>query len=108
MIMNPQSEKHHQQFLTINQVAEHLNISRRSVYTLIDQGLPYAKVGGHKRIALSSLHWWFASKEYSTNPEIQMHLEEQCVVMLPRLSPATVPGPTRKKYDQARVKTAKA
>ena len=41
-----------ERLLTVDQLAEALNVSRKTVYRLIDSGLPHYRVGAHVRFRL--------------------------------------------------------
>jgi excisionase family DNA binding protein len=50
--------------LTIRQIAEMLQVSRPTVYALIErEGLPYLKIGKSLRFSSLSVHAWLAEHE---------------------------------------------
>ena len=51
------------EYLTINELAETFKISRRTVYREIDRGIPYIKVGHHKRFDYNQVLHWFKTKK---------------------------------------------
>lgn len=70
------------QLLTIDQVAELLNVGRSTVYDLINkEGLPWVPLAGGKRVAVPSLKWWIGQRECSTLDYVNDYLKEKTAVV---------------------------
>lgn len=54
-------------YLTVNQLSAKLNLSRATIYRLMDQGLPSVKVGNARRFPLSAVEVWLESQEVPTS-----------------------------------------
>lgn len=50
-------------YMTADQLAEHLGISRAHVYNLLDRGLPSVKVGRCRRFRLSDVDAWLEGQQ---------------------------------------------
>ena len=53
------------QLLTINDVVARLKVSRRSVYRLVDSGLPVLRVGYVLRFSFPEVMRWIRAQEVS-------------------------------------------
>ena len=54
------------EYLTVKQLSATLNLSRATIYRLIDQGLPSVKVGSARRFLWSAVEAWVEAQEGPT------------------------------------------
>ena len=73
------------EFLTVKQLSATLNLSRATIYRLIDQGLPSVKVGSARRFLWSAVEAWVEAQEGPTT-------EAECGQPLPQPDGVLLPG----------------
>jgi nitrogen PTS system EIIA component len=67
-----------QDVLTLKQLADHLQLSERTVYRLLDRGeLPGFKVGGHWRFRRAVVDYWMDLRMGRMSPAELRHMEEE-------------------------------
>jgi excisionase family DNA binding protein len=59
-----------EKLLTINELAEYLNISRRTVYRILDhQNLPAYRIGKHLRFKRDDIDQWIVDQKILETPK---------------------------------------
>ena len=75
-------------YLTVRELSAALNVSRATIYRLIDQGLPSVRIGHARRFSWSAVEAWVQGLEEATDaarapslpsPEILQPGDYQCV-----------------------------
>lgn len=59
----PREGTHQRLLLRIPEAAEMLGLSRSKVYDLLENGLPFVKIGRSKRIPVTGLRKWVEEQE---------------------------------------------
>jgi excisionase family DNA binding protein len=64
--------KETKQFMTVNDVAQLLNVAEKTVRKYVWQKtIPYLKIGGHVRFDIDKIHAWLEQREVPTLDEIR-------------------------------------